>query len=238
MPHRMSRRISDRLTCSRMAASCSVKLAEPESASGNNITVRAQDSVHSATANGNGPFHALHLCLRKCLSTVYPQMAGVRLTDYKVRVLEPRKGTAAKVRVRIEWPWSRLTTWRGGSLSCPTGSRPLGIQIDAGGLIGGDAEVEGDGHAHSCVARWGGKGKLAQDISMARITAAFRLQSAGRLVGGSTRRYLQITKRGGLVREILSRPRRSAEACSTRPNFRDGREASTGRVGRRCRGIE
>ncbi len=68
-----------------------------------NITVRTQDGVHSATAAGSGPFHALHLCLRKCLSSVYPQMAGVRLTDYKVRVLEPRKGTAAKVRVLIEW---------------------------------------------------------------------------------------------------------------------------------------
>jgi 2-isopropylmalate synthase len=68
-----------------------------------NITVRTQDGVHSATAYGHGPFHALHLCLRKCLSTVYPQMADVRLTDYKVRVLEPRKGTAAKVRVLIEW---------------------------------------------------------------------------------------------------------------------------------------
>src|SRR5580658_6437164 len=68
-----------------------------------NITVRTQDGVHSATASGQGPFNALHLCLRKCLSSVYPRMADVRLTDYKVRVLEPRKGTAAKVRVLIEW---------------------------------------------------------------------------------------------------------------------------------------
>ena len=68
-----------------------------------NITVRTQDGVHSATAGGQGPFNALHLCLRKCLSSVYPRMADVRLTDYKVRVLEPRKGTAAKVRVLIEW---------------------------------------------------------------------------------------------------------------------------------------
>jgi 2-isopropylmalate synthase len=68
-----------------------------------NITVRTQDGVHSATATGHGPFHALHQCLRKCLQSVYPQIAGVRLTDYKVRVLEPRKGTAAKVRVLIEW---------------------------------------------------------------------------------------------------------------------------------------
>ena len=67
------------------------------------ITVRAQDAVHTATASGHGPFNALHLCLRKCLSAVYPRVGDVRLTDYKVRVLEPRKGTAAKVRVLIEW---------------------------------------------------------------------------------------------------------------------------------------
>ncbi|MBZ5584312.1 MAG: citramalate synthase [Acidobacteriia bacterium] len=67
------------------------------------VTLRAQDGVHSATAAGHGPFHALHLCLRKCLSKLYPQIADVRLTDYKVRVLDSRKGTAANVRVLIEW---------------------------------------------------------------------------------------------------------------------------------------
>jgi 2-isopropylmalate synthase len=78
-------------------------LATGDSRSTADITVRTKDGVHSATATGNGPFHALHLCLRKCLASVYPQTADVRLTDYKVRVLEPRKGTAAKVRVLIEW---------------------------------------------------------------------------------------------------------------------------------------
>ncbi|HWB98120.1 MAG TPA: citramalate synthase [Bryobacteraceae bacterium] len=68
-----------------------------------NVIVQAQDGIHTATASGHGPFHALHLCLRKCLSSVYPQITNVRLTDYKVRVLEPRKGTAARVRVLIEW---------------------------------------------------------------------------------------------------------------------------------------
>jgi 2-isopropylmalate synthase len=67
------------------------------------VTLKAQDGIHSATAAGHGPFNALHLCLRKCLSSLYPRIADVRLTDYKVRVLEPRKGTAAKVRVLIEW---------------------------------------------------------------------------------------------------------------------------------------
>jgi 2-isopropylmalate synthase len=67
------------------------------------VTLRAQDGVHSATANGHGPFNALHLCLRKCLSKLYPPIADVGLTDYKVRVLDSHQGTASKVRVLIEW---------------------------------------------------------------------------------------------------------------------------------------
>jgi len=73
------------------------------------VTLRAQDGVHSSTATGHGPFHALHLCLRKGLSKMYPQIANVRLTDYKVRVLDSRKGTAAKVRVLIEWSDQRAS---------------------------------------------------------------------------------------------------------------------------------
>ena len=67
------------------------------------VNIRAQDGVHSATASGHGPMNALDLCIRKCLSSLYPRIAEVRLTDYKVRVLEPRKGTAARVRVLVEW---------------------------------------------------------------------------------------------------------------------------------------
>jgi 2-isopropylmalate synthase len=67
------------------------------------VTLKAQDGVHSATAQGNGPVNALDLALRQCLSSLYPAIAGVRLTDYKVRVLDFKKGTAARVRVLIEW---------------------------------------------------------------------------------------------------------------------------------------
>ena len=67
------------------------------------VTLKAQDGVHSATATGRGPVNALDLCLRQCLSTMYPTLSAVRLTDYKVRVLDAKKGTAAKVRVLIEW---------------------------------------------------------------------------------------------------------------------------------------
>jgi len=67
------------------------------------VTLKAQDGVHSATANGNGPVNALDQCLRQCLATMYPAIAEVRLTDYKVRVLDAKKGTAARVRVLVEW---------------------------------------------------------------------------------------------------------------------------------------
>ena len=67
------------------------------------VILKAQDGIHSATATGHGPVNALDLCLRQCLAALYPGIADVRLTDYKVRVLDSKKGTAAKVRVLIEW---------------------------------------------------------------------------------------------------------------------------------------
>jgi len=67
------------------------------------VNLKAKDGIHSATASGHGPVNALDLCLRQCLSPLYPEISKVRLTDYKVRVLDTKKGTAAKVRVLIEW---------------------------------------------------------------------------------------------------------------------------------------
>jgi 2-isopropylmalate synthase len=67
------------------------------------VTLRVDDDVHSATAVGNGPVNALDVCIRQCLSSVYPAVANVRLTDYKVRVLGARGGTESKVRVLVEW---------------------------------------------------------------------------------------------------------------------------------------
>jgi len=67
------------------------------------VNLKARDGIHSATATGHGPVHALDVCLRKCLAALYPRISEVRLTDYKVRVLDSKKGTAAKVRVLVEW---------------------------------------------------------------------------------------------------------------------------------------
>ena len=67
------------------------------------VTLRVNGGVHSHTGIGHGPVNALDMCLRGCLSEHYPEIRAVSLTDYKVRVLDGKKGTAAKVRVLVEW---------------------------------------------------------------------------------------------------------------------------------------
>ena len=65
-----------------------------------NITVDTQ--LESVTAEGDGPVNALDKAIRKALERFYPQIASVKLVDYKVRVLDSDNATAAKVRVLIE----------------------------------------------------------------------------------------------------------------------------------------
>ncbi len=51
---------------------------------------------------GNGPVNALDAALRKALVPVYPELADMRLVDFKVRILDSAGGTAATTRVMIE----------------------------------------------------------------------------------------------------------------------------------------
>jgi len=75
------------------------------------VAFKMIDGVHSSTAEGDSPVHALDLALRQCLSTQYPEIAEARLTDYAVRVIDFSRGKAARVRVSIEWSNHRRN-WR------------------------------------------------------------------------------------------------------------------------------
>ncbi len=66
------------------------------------LKVRVQDQLVHVVADGDGPVNALDAALRKALLPTYPQLAEMKLIDYKVRVVNPREGTAARVRVVIE----------------------------------------------------------------------------------------------------------------------------------------
>jgi len=66
------------------------------------VKVRVKDKVSYTVSEGDGPVNALDSALRKALEEFYPSLNNVTLTDFKVRVVNARAGTAAKVRVFIE----------------------------------------------------------------------------------------------------------------------------------------
>ncbi len=66
------------------------------------VKVAVGEELIMAVAEGNGPVNALDGALRKALAPSYPELAGIRLVDYKVRILTPKDGTGAVTRVMIE----------------------------------------------------------------------------------------------------------------------------------------
>jgi 2-isopropylmalate synthase len=66
------------------------------------IKVHVDGEAEHTAAEGDGPVHALDNALRKALERFYPHLSGIRLTDFKVRVVDAAEGTAAKVRVMVE----------------------------------------------------------------------------------------------------------------------------------------
>ena len=63
--------------------------------------MRVGDQIVHTAADGCGPVNALDAAVRKALLPVHPNLAAVRLTDYKVRILDGEAGTAAQIRVLI-----------------------------------------------------------------------------------------------------------------------------------------
>jgi 2-isopropylmalate synthase len=65
------------------------------------VRVRVKGILEHTAAAGNGPVDALDHALRKALEEFYPGLREMKLLDYKVRILDESKGTAAKTRVLI-----------------------------------------------------------------------------------------------------------------------------------------
>jgi len=66
------------------------------------VKLKAGDQIEHTVSEGDGPVNALDGALRKALDRQYPRLSEMRLVDYKVRVINDREGTAARVRVVIE----------------------------------------------------------------------------------------------------------------------------------------
>ncbi len=66
------------------------------------IKIKVGEQEEITAAEGDGPVNALDNAIRKALVRFYPSITDMKLTDYKVRVLDSTSATAAKVRVLIE----------------------------------------------------------------------------------------------------------------------------------------
>jgi 2-isopropylmalate synthase len=65
------------------------------------VRLKVKGIPEHTAASGNGPVDALDHALRKALEDFYPSLKEMALLDYKVRILDESKGTAAKTRVLI-----------------------------------------------------------------------------------------------------------------------------------------
>ncbi|GAG39852.1 unnamed protein product, partial [marine sediment metagenome] len=79
------------------------------------IKLKVGDKIEHVVGEGDGPVNALDGALRKSLENFYPSIKDVHLIDYKVRVVNAKAGTAARVRVIIE---SRDKTSIWGTVGC------------------------------------------------------------------------------------------------------------------------
>jgi 2-isopropylmalate synthase len=73
------------------------------------VKVRVGDEERLTAAEGDGPVNALEVALHKSLLDVYPELENLRLSDYKVRILNSDRGTGATTRVLIDFHDGRET---------------------------------------------------------------------------------------------------------------------------------
>jgi 2-isopropylmalate synthase len=65
------------------------------------VRIEVQGTSEYMVAEGDGPVNALDAALRKALRPFYPELDGIQLADYKVRIINGQEGTAARTRVLV-----------------------------------------------------------------------------------------------------------------------------------------
>ncbi len=86
----------------RLAYRVNIEQTDGEPVTEATVKLRVSGVVEHHVSEGDGPVNALDAALRKALGRHFPTLAGLELVDYKVRVVNARAGTAARVRVVIE----------------------------------------------------------------------------------------------------------------------------------------
>jgi len=80
------------------------------------VEVKIGNNCVRRSASGVGPVHALDEALRRCLADDFPELDAVKLSDYRVSVVDARRGTGSQVRVLVE-ATDGSTSWDAGCVS-------------------------------------------------------------------------------------------------------------------------
>lgn len=78
------------------------------------VKLKIGDERRHTVALGDGPVHALDKAIRKSLIEFFPSLKDMHLADFRVRVLDEKAGTAAKVRVLIQSHFRTDSWWTVG----------------------------------------------------------------------------------------------------------------------------
>ncbi len=78
------------------------------------VKIKVGNQKRHTVALGDGPVHALDQALRKALTEFYPALKQMHLSDFRVRVLDEKEGTAATVRVLIQSQDNNDSWWTVG----------------------------------------------------------------------------------------------------------------------------
>ena len=113
------------------------------------VKVRVGGEIQLMAAEGNGPVNALDQALRKALEIFYPVLSQVKLTDYKVRVLDSKSATgrggsgADYFHGRRRLLYHSGSFWRRGSRQLEGSGGLHGVSAAKGGASGRKS-VDGD----------------------------------------------------------------------------------------------
>ncbi|HEY8167502.1 MAG TPA: citramalate synthase [Candidatus Limnocylindrales bacterium] len=123
------------------------------------VKVEVDGEVLHTAADGNGPVNALDAALRKALRAFYPQLDGVHLVDYKVRILDGDAATAAKTRVVIDSAaeWGTWSTGGSDTNIIAASWQALGDSLEYALWKSGDASTERRDERHFTTISPGGR---------------------------------------------------------------------------------